>query len=70
MVKDLIDQDSRTRKEDILGQLFTDEQTKIISFIRLSDIVQPYTIIWQGDKTCEYTTKGGYKCALQTHLTQ
>ncbi|KAH1107250.1 hypothetical protein J1N35_011018 [Gossypium stocksii] len=60
-VSDLINEEENAWKEDVICELFEEDDARKILTIPLSYCVQDDRWVWRGDNSGVYTTKNGYK---------
>jgi len=59
-VADLIDQNLKGWKVDLLKAVFLEDETKVISNIPLSPLLQQDQLIWRGTTHGDFTVRGAY----------
>lgn len=69
MVVDLIDQDLKCWKEEVIDRIFTSEEVVAIKCIPLSRLVEEDTRVWKGDNSGEYSVRSGYRSLLDRQIT-
>lgn len=69
LVADLIDQNVKCWKEDVVNSIFTLEEAEAIKCIPLSRTVEKDMLVWKEDNSCKYSIRSGYKSVIDRYST-